>query len=80
MIVMGLGIGIAMAIFNVTAQNVFANSQMGVVTSSIQFFRMMGQTIASSVLGTIFSNSLSSGIQTLDVSKFPIEVAEKAER
>lgn len=77
MIVMGLGIGIEMAIFNVTAQNVFPNSQMGVVTSSIQFFRMMGQTIASSVLGTIFSNSISSGIQTLDVSSFPSEVAKR---
>jgi len=77
MIIMGLGIGVAMAIFNVTAQNVFPNSQMGVVTSSIQFFRMMGQTIASSVLGTILSNSLSKGVQGLDVSKFPTELAQQ---
>lgn len=77
MILMGLGIGVAMAIYNVTAQNVFPNSQMGVVTSSIQFFRMMGQTIASSVLGTIFINSLSNGIKNLDVSKFPAELAQQ---
>lgn len=77
MILMGLGIGVAMAIYNVTAQNVFPNSQMGVVTSSIQFFRMMGQTIASSVLGTILINSLSNGIKNLDVSKFPAELAQQ---
>lgn len=77
MILMGLGIGVAMAIYNVTAQNVFSNSQMGVVTSSIQFFRMMGQTIASSVLGTILINSLSKGIKNLDVSKFPLELAQQ---
>ena len=77
MVVMGLGIGIAMAVFNVTAQNVFPNSRMGVVTSSIQFFRMMGQTVASSVLGTIFSSSLSKGIGTLNVSAFPTQVTHR---
>ena len=77
MVIMGLGIGIAMAIFNVTAQNVFPNSRMGVVTSSIQFFRMMGQTVASSVLGTIFSSSLSKGIRTLNVRAFPPQVAHR---
>jgi len=70
MIIMGLGIGICMAIFNVTAQNVFPNSQLGVVTSSIQFSGRIGQTIASSILGTVFSNSLSKGTQTLNISKF----------
>ncbi len=75
MIIIGLGIGIVMAIFNVTAQNVFPNSQLGVVTSSIQFFRMMGQTIASSVLGTVFSISLSNGVSELDVTSFPANLA-----
>ncbi len=75
MIILGLGIGVAMAVFNVTAQNVFPNNQMGVVTSSIQFFRMMGQTIASSVLGTIFSTSLGNGIAGMDVSKLPNDIA-----
>lgn len=77
MIITGLGIGVAMAVFNVTAQNVFPNSQMGIVTSSIQFFRMMGQTITSSVLGTILSNSLRKGIKGLDVSRFPMNTARQ---
>lgn len=77
MIITGLGIGVAMAVFNVTAQNVFPNSQMGIVTSSIQFFRMMGQTITASVLGTILSNSLRNGMKGLDVSKFPMNTARQ---
>ncbi|MFT8890018.1 MAG: MDR family MFS transporter [Ethanoligenens sp.] len=77
MIVMGLGIGVSMAIFNVTAQNVFPNSQLGAVTSSIQFSGRIGQTIASSVLGTVFGNALNNGVRTLDVSKFPSGIAQK---
>jgi EmrB/QacA subfamily drug resistance transporter len=77
MIIMGLGIGVVMAIFNVTAQNVFAENQMGTVTSSIQFFGRMGQTMASSVLGTILSTSMSRNFQSLDVSKFPQQLAQQ---
>lgn len=77
MIIIGLGTGVVMAIYNVTAQNVFPNSQMGIVTSSIQFFRMMGQTIASSVLGTILSKSFNKGLQGLDVSKFSEKLARQ---
>lgn len=77
MIIMGLGIGVVMAIFNVTAQNVFPENQMGTVTSSIQFFGRMGQTIAASVLGTVLSTSMSKSFLSLDVSKFPSQLAQQ---
>lgn len=77
MIFMGLGIGIGMAIFNVTAQNVFPERQMGTVTSSIQFFGRMGQTIAASILGTVLSTSMSKSFLSLDVSKFPPQLAQQ---
>jgi len=76
MIVLGFGTGIVMPIFNVTAQNAFPESQLGVVTSSIQFFKAMGQTIASSVLGTIMSTSLKDGLYNLDVSSLPASVTK----
>jgi EmrB/QacA subfamily drug resistance transporter len=75
MIIMGLGIGIILAIFNVTAQNVFPEQQLGIVTSTIQFFGRMGQTMASSILGTILSTTMIIGFQKLDVSKFPAQLA-----
>lgn len=77
MIIMGLGAGVEMSIFNVTAQNVFPNSRMGTVTSSIQFFRTMGQTIFSSVSGTMLGFLLSSGIGKLDTARFPAEIAQQ---
>lgn len=76
MIMMGIGIGVVMAIFNVTAQNASSQNQIGVVTSSIQFFGRMGQTIASSVLGTIMSTYMINKVRHLNVSKFPTNVTE----
>jgi EmrB/QacA subfamily drug resistance transporter len=76
MVIMGIGIGVVMAIFNVTAQNAFHENQMGVVTASIQFFSRMGQTIAASVLGTIMSTSMNNSFHNLDISKFPANVTE----
>jgi Arabinose efflux permease len=77
MVVMGLGIGAVMAIFNVTAQNVFPDRQMGVVTSSIQFFGRMGQTMASSVLGTILGGFMSKNFLRLTISGFPPQLARQ---
>ncbi|MFT8351730.1 MDR family MFS transporter [Clostridium saccharoperbutylacetonicum] len=76
MVIMGIGIGTVMNIFNVTAQNAFSQNQIGVVTSSIQFFSRMGQTIASTVLGTIMSTSMSNSIHNLDISSLPANVTE----
>ena len=75
MVVMGIGIGVVMAIFNVTAQSAFPDEQMGVVTSSVQFFGRMGQTLASSILGTVLSSSMTGGFQHIDISKFPPKLA-----
>jgi MFS family permease len=66
LILVGLGIGVEMSIFNVTAQNALPEKQMGVVTSTIQFFRMIGQTLASSVLGAIFGGLLVGRLGEID--------------
>jgi Arabinose efflux permease len=63
---MGLGIGVEMSVFNVTAQNALPEEQMGVVTSTIQFFRMTGQTLASSVLGALFSALLARNLSAIE--------------
>jgi EmrB/QacA subfamily drug resistance transporter len=77
LVAMGLGIGVAMSIFNVTAQNASREGDMGVVTSSIQFFRMIGQTMASSVLGTVFGSSLAGRLHRLDTSGLPAVLAAR---
>ena len=75
MIIMGFGTGIVFPIFNTVAQNAFPENKLGVVTSSIQFFKSMGQTIASSVLGTVLSNYMKSGLQKVDTGNLPDKVA-----
>ncbi len=75
MIVVGFGLGIVMPIFNVTAQNSVAENQMGVVTSSIQLFKYLGQTISGSVLGTIMISTMTKGLSDMDMGNLPSNVA-----
>jgi EmrB/QacA subfamily drug resistance transporter len=71
MIVLGLGIGIVTPILSSAAQNAFSEKQMGVVTSGIQFFKLLGSTIASAVLGTALNTSIKNGLNQLEVGNLP---------
>jgi EmrB/QacA subfamily drug resistance transporter len=59
MLVMGVGLGITMPIFVMVVQNAFPHKQLGVVTSSVQFFGNMGSTIGNAIMGSIMNNSFS---------------------
>jgi len=80
LILVGLGIGVEMSIFNVTAQNALPEKQMGVVTSTIQFFRMIGQTLASSVLGGIFGSLLVGKLGEIDTHGLSASIAAQLKR
>jgi EmrB/QacA subfamily drug resistance transporter len=71
MIVLGIGMGIVTPILSSAAQNVFSENQMGVVTSGIQFFKLLGSTIASAILGTVLTSTMKNGLKTLDISNLP---------
>lgn len=74
MIVLGFGIGMSMPIANVNAQNAAPRQQIGTVTSGVMFFRNMGGTVGSAILGAIMTNSLSKGFQNLDMQYLPDKV------
>ncbi len=76
MIVLGFGIGIVATIFNVTAQSSVTEDKMGVATSTVQFFKYSGQTIASSVFGTVLSSSLKNGLQDMNTGKLPEDIVK----
>ena len=59
MIVVGLGMGSLMSLFTIVVQNAFPTSQMGAVTSSLQFFRSSGGTIGVAILGSAMINRFS---------------------
>lgn len=64
MIVLGLGIGNVMQVMVLAVQNSVQPRDMGVATSSAQFFRSIGGTVGVAVLGSILVNRLTEHMQT----------------
>jgi len=63
MIVVGLGMGPAMPVFTLAAQNAVKMSQLGVVTSLTQFARSIGATIGVAVFGSLLTNRFAPAFQ-----------------
>ena len=59
--ILGLGMGLVMPITTLALQEAFPKSDLGVVTSSSQFFRQIGGTFGMTVLGAVM-NSVSSDL------------------
>jgi EmrB/QacA subfamily drug resistance transporter len=57
MLVLGFGIGPAMAGFTVVVQNSVPMNRLGVATSTLTFLRQIGASIGLAAAGTIFSSS-----------------------
>jgi EmrB/QacA subfamily drug resistance transporter len=58
MVVLGLGIGLSMPVFNVISQNAVPQSLMSSATSGIQFIRQMGATLGLAMAGSYFNSRL----------------------
>jgi EmrB/QacA subfamily drug resistance transporter len=58
MIAVGIGLGVAMPIFNTIVQNAFDQSRLGVVTSAVILSRSIGATVGVAIMGSILNNSL----------------------
>ena len=58
MVVVGVGLGMAMQQFTLVVQNAVARSDMGVATSSTQFFRNVGSTVGIAIYGAVMTSGL----------------------
>lgn len=58
-LIMGFGLGPTMSTFNIAVQNAVERSQIGVATSSSQFFRQIGGTVGVAVFGAVLTQRLS---------------------
>ncbi|MGD8192078.1 MDR family MFS transporter [Brevibacillus ginsengisoli] len=56
MAVLGLGMGLVMPVLTLALQESFPRSQLGVVTSSSQFFRQIGGTFGMTILGAVMNH------------------------
>ncbi|OCT10795.1 MFS transporter [Paenibacillus pectinilyticus] len=77
MILLGLGMGLVMPILTLALQESFPKSELGVVTSSSQFFRQIGGTFGMTILGAIMNHKstilLEQNLEPV-VKQFPAEV------
>jgi len=64
----GAGIGVSMPIFTMASQNTFPARQLGVVTSALQFFRNMGGTVSSAILGSVMLSSMNMKLKAIPMS------------
>ncbi|GIG29248.1 MDR family MFS transporter [Cellulomonas marina] len=56
--VLGLGLGLSMQILVLIVQNTFPLRQVGTATASNNFFRQIGATLGSAVVGSVFATRL----------------------
>ncbi|MNK54046.1 Multidrug resistance protein 3 [compost metagenome] len=77
MVVIGLGMGLVMPILTLALQESFPKSQLGVVTSSSQFFRSIGGTFGMTLLGAIMNNK-SGSILSSDLTPLLGKLPEQA--
>lgn len=60
-LIFGIGLGPAQALFSLAVQNAVQPHELGVATSTSQFFRQIGSTIGVAVFGSLLTNNLASG-------------------
>jgi MFS transporter len=58
MLLVGLGLGPAQSLYSLAAQNAAPIQQMGIATSSSQFFRQIGSTVGIAIFGTMLTHNL----------------------
>lgn len=66
----GIGMGMAMPMFNLAAQNTVPMEQLGVATSSVQLFRSIGATVGLAILGGVMNNTLSQKLAGIQSQQF----------
>ena len=58
MFVMGAGLGFTMQVLVIAVQNSVSRTEIGVATSSVQFFRQMGGSFGAALFGAVLSSRL----------------------
>jgi len=75
-LLLGAGSGAIIPVFNIAVQNSFPHRQLGVVTSSMQFFRNMGGTFGAAIFGYVLKADMIKGFAALDLPSLPQRAVE----
>ncbi|WP_226530706.1 MDR family MFS transporter [Metabacillus niabensis] len=80
LIVVGIGLGVNMPVFNITVQNAVSHKYLGVATSAMQTFRQIGGTVGVALLGSVMGNKMANELSsTTQVENAPTPPPEMAE-
>jgi EmrB/QacA subfamily drug resistance transporter len=63
MVVLGLGLGLVMQVLVLAVQSSADRGDLGVATSSATFFRSVGGSVGTALLGAVFSNRLTADLR-----------------
>jgi EmrB/QacA subfamily drug resistance transporter len=63
MMVVGLGLGMTMPVFNLAVQNAVDIRHIGVATSSMQFLRSIGGSLGTAVFGAVMTARFTTGLE-----------------
>ncbi len=58
LLVLGVGLGPLQSLYSLASQNAAPLSQIGIATSSSQFFRQIGSTVGIAIFGTVLTHNL----------------------
>ena len=62
-VIMGFGQGGTLATFNVAVQNTVSPGLLGIATSTLQFFRLLGGVLGFSILGVVMTNRFATRLE-----------------
>ncbi len=65
MVIVGLGVGLPMGMLMVVMQSAVEKKYTGLALSSVQFFRSVGGTVGTAVLGTVVNNTFAEKLNQL---------------
>ncbi|MCY3887678.1 MAG: MDR family MFS transporter [Chloroflexi bacterium] len=74
-VTMGVGIGVAMPLYNLAVQNTLSYRVLGIATASLQFFRQLGGALGVAVFGSL----LAAGFAAELAQQFPTDFDELRE-
>lgn len=63
MVVIGLGLGLSVQVYTLIVQNAVGQRELGIATAAVQFFRNIGSTVGTALLGTVMTAQMATAIE-----------------
>jgi EmrB/QacA subfamily drug resistance transporter len=73
MLVLGLGIGFSLSLYNLVVQNAFP-TKIGQATAGLTFFRQIGSTIGLAAMGSLLSSTYNPVLPASVASQLPVQL------